>query len=452
MRKVGDKMPLFGHTEQPTTTWFQDWQLFSYEHGSYLLHVPTANILSIDAATATHLQSERKSNCQQNLQASLDDLAKSFARVATDRMREAVDIRSIALNVVQSCNLRCTYCYAGDGDYGANSTMSFETAKTVIDQFADGKDHFSIAFFGGEPLLSFRLIKQVVAYCRSVSGTKFHFSMTTNATLLNEPMMDFFQSEKFRLTVSYDGKNIQSKQRLLPNKKDHAEQLVKKKMEKFASALKQIRGFAIRGTIRKEFLKELPEAIFDVLNSTKFRFHFNRHASDQKSEAFNHQDVALVDTALSAVINKLINQHRFEDLLRIGNLKAHMSAFHRGKRNENVCGAGLNYLSVSTSGGFYLCHRFTEDQSAQIGDVNRGLDLSALQKYGEHRLIEHDPCKSCWMRQWCGGGCFHENRLANKDDFKPDEVFCALQNVEMQHAMFVYTTIQKLQPELLEHL
>lgn len=444
-------MPLFVQPDHSTSTWFEDWQLFRYSHGSYLLHIPTAHILSIDEKTADHMESEKSSTCQSGLRGSLKNLADTLPS-PVERIKESVDIRAIALNVIQSCNLRCTYCYAGDGDYGANSTMTLATAKSVIDQFADGKAYFSVAFFGGEPLLSFKLIQDIVSYCREKKDIQFQFSMTTNATLLNDNMMKYLKAEDFRLTISYDGKHIQDKQRLLPNKKDHADTLVKKKLARFKDALATVRNFAIRGTIRREFLKELPHAIFDILNSTEFRFHFNRHASSKNMEMFNRSDVKLIKNALDQVIGELISSKRYDDLLRLGNLKSHMSAFHHGERNQNYCGAGIHYLSVATDGSYYLCHRFTEDRTAAIGSIRDGLDYDRMSQYSNHRLVNKDPCKSCWMKQWCGGGCFHENRLANQNDFQPDAIFCELQDVEMKCAMYVYTILRDEQPNLLESL
>ncbi len=447
----GYKMTPNASSIAPTNTWNGDWQLFSYDHGGFLLHVPSSHILSIDDETLARLQSLPAGSMPDDVRTALEHLAAQLPD-PVERVRERVDIRAIALNVIQSCNLRCTYCYAGDGDYGVDSRMSLDLAKSILDQFATGKESFSIAFFGGEPLLSFALIQDIVAYCQTKSETKFHYSMTTNGTVLNERILQFLKEHDFRITVSYDGKGIQAKQRLMPDKKNNAEALVERKLAAFSEQLQALRGFTLRGTIRREALPQLEPALFDIINSKTFKFSFNRHAAPHGTGHFTMDDVKSIDAALSHVSEALVAEQRYADVLRLGNLRQHMAAFHHGEVNQNFCGAGIHYLSVSTRGRYYLCHRFTEDESAVVGDAEHGLDFEKLARYGQHRMIDHDPCRSCWMRQWCAGGCFHENKLANKTEFQADPIFCALQDVEMRHAMRLYTLLRERAPELLETL
>src|SRR3989338_1324722 len=185
-----------------------DWKTFVSEHCFFLFHVPSSSIVQVPERIAQSLQSEIPNSHLEELQVLGNSLitSKAYEHITPS------PITHIALNVAERCNLRCTYCYAGDGDYGSNSLMSFETARKAILFFAREQSVLHISFFGGEPLLNFALVKEVAEWCATLNFS-FRFSLTTNGVLLNESHLEFFKTHKFELKISYDGKELQNTQR-----------------------------------------------------------------------------------------------------------------------------------------------------------------------------------------------------------------------------------------------
>ncbi len=431
----------------PDTVQARDWKAFVFETGAFLLHVPTAHILEASPALAAAVQREGE-----ELSVATSEQLRHIQEqlpVAPLRVVETPSIKAIALNIVQSCNLRCTYCYAGDGDYGKNSRMSFELARQIIDFFAKDQPHLHIVFFGGEPLLNFRMIKQVIEYCATLPDKTFSYALTTNATLMTPAIVEFFAAHQVKITISYDGHGIHAKHRLNADRRSNSEKLVEKKLQDYRDQLQTLREFDLRATLRRENLEQLEEVIVHTLTSMNFTWSFVRHASSMIGQKFTLADAEKIGAILSRVVDRLLAARDYDKLMRLGNLRSYLHKMHHGVIQDSFCGAGVDYLSVSTSGKFYLCHRFTEDESESVGNITNGLNQQRLAQFAQHRQVKHDPCSSCWMREWCGGGCYHEHKVANGTPFKPDPIFCILRDAEMTQAMRVYTHILRDAPTLL---
>jgi len=351
--------------------------------------------------------------------------------------------------VAQSCNLRCTYCFAGDGDYGKTSLMKAETAIRAVEYFAAGQEALQIAFFGGEPLLNLPLIYKVVDFCEAYEGCRFSFAVTTNGTLLEPSVLEYFKEKNFSVTVSYDGPGLQAKQRLSVGKRGNSQELVERKLACLKEHLDELKSFKLRGTISKSNLSLAEDAIAQTLTSQNYRFAVGRHATAAKDLAFSQEDIDELGQIIGRIVTRHLEEKNYEALLKLEPLSTHIKWIHRGKVGRNYCSAGISYVSVSTSGNFYLCHRFTEDESGRVGSLAEGLDLEALSGYADHRRVAKKPCSTCWMREWCGGGCFHENKTASGSATEPDPTFCQLQDLELTQAMRVYTAILANAPSLL---
>ena len=373
------------------------WKSFRLDTGCFLLHVASSHLLEVDPEVLDHLQGKAQ---DPEIEKQLTEIAHSLPLPPPRRV--TTDIGSISLNMAQGCNLRCTYCFAGEGDYGVKGMMSFETARKVLEFFARGRARFDIVFFGGEPMLNFDVIKQVVAWCETQT-CKFHFSMTTNGTLLNEERLQWLKEKRFAINWSYDGKGLQNRQRLLKDKKTGSENLVERKLAAFGEALHQLRDIRLRTTVTRESLDGLEESIISTLNSKTFKLHVARHAAEGKTLAFTDDDVATLGGILSRIVDRLLEEKNYDKLLRLTTLNQQIRAIHRGDTGKFACGAGIHYLTVSVQGTFYLCHRFNEDESENFGDVERGLDRNKLAAISAARETKHEPCASCWMREWCSG-------------------------------------------------
>lgn len=418
----------------------RNWKLIENELGTYLLHVPSSTLLraSMDIVGSSHCSS----SCP------LCSFEKQVQ--VPEKMPVKFDISAIALNVIESCNLRCTYCFAGDGDYGKPSEMGLQLAQQAIKFFTRERASLHIVFFGGEPLLNFKLIAQTVEWCESQSDKSFSYALTTNGVLLRETMLSFFKKYKFALTVSYDGKYLQDKQRLGTRNQLKLGLVTEKKLERYSDALSQLKSVKIRSTVTVKHLSETFINIIMSLSSLAYQFAYARASVSHESSRFTRGDVEKLNNILREVVDYYLEKKEFAALMRISNIRKFVKMIHQGDYHRNFCGAGINYLSVSTTGNFYLCHRFTEDEEESFGSIENGLNVHKLREVNALRMNLIEPCKSCWMRNFCGGGCFHEHKLANNTITKVDPIFCLLQEAELQQSMRVYLHLQNEAPELLE--
>lgn len=382
----------------------------------------------------------------------LTSLDKELCEVKKEKERHIVDIRAVALNVAEQCNLRCVYCYAGEGDYGKNELMPVDVAKETLRYFVkEGVSQFTVVFFGGEPLLNFSLIKEVVEYAKAeFPKTKFHYRMTTNGLLLTSKILDFLSKNNFSLTISYDGNMSQMENRLSVDKKRQTKDFAAEKILKFQSDLQKLDGFKIRTTVTPNAAKSFGMELDDVSQRLGQHMGFNRVASSEEKFSFKMKDAKALMAVLSEKVDELIREKEFEKLLKLDNVAAFIRILSARLYLAKTCGAGLNYLSVSTSGDFYLCHRFTEDSSEKIGSLKDGLDETALEAISSHRFARHEPCSGCWMKNICRGGCFHENKIAHGTKHRPDPIFCFMQGEQITLAIKAFLEIKKHSPELLE--
>ncbi len=430
-----------------------DWKYFHSEHCHFVFHVPTASILQVPEALSQALLENKHdevfSNLQKHIKSSEElvsshiNIKSTYAKATADKL---LNIRHIALNVAERCNLRCTYCYAGQkGDYGSDTLMSFDLAKRSIQFFSSKEKHLEITFFGGEALLNFKLIKNIVEWSSSQQGT-YSFSLTSNGVLLNSSHIDFFKKHKFKINISYDGSSAQTLQR---TQNLNLTQNIESKLLNFKETLKELRSFHIKATLSKKFIENFPDDMFKILNSYSYNIQYARVASSDPLLKFDSKDVEKLNLYLTQMVESLLKIQAFDKIMRIGNLRSWIRKLHYGK-DQAFCGAGLSYLSVSTRGRFYLCHRFTEDEEECVGDIDSGLKLEKLEKIRFIRTHSQEPCKSCWMRKVCKGGCFHENKMHSGNIDRIDPLFCKLQDTEMTLALRIYISLLKRAPQILQ--
>lgn len=412
-----------------------------FDEKVFLFHAPSLSIVS------TGLKEEEYDISDEELRELEESLPDTSSGVSFE---SKVDIRAVALNVAEQCNLRCVYCYAGDGDYGKNEKMKFSVGQKALDLFVGKHKSFTVVFFGGEPLLNFSLIKETVEYAKKAfPDTKFNYRMTTNGLLLTSSIMQFLKENNVSLTISYDGATAQKKQRLNLERKQNERDFVLERIEKFKNDLASLEGFKIRSTVTADMIDAFEGDFLEIKKNLPFHTGFNRTATDNPDFKYGLNDAKKLMDTLERVVDELLNLGKFKEILSLDNIGGHLKMIHGRQFLSKTCGAGVNYLSVSTDGNFYLCHRFTEDSDEKIGSIKQGLDYGALEAIVEHRRAVHEPCNSCWMKSICRGGCFHENKVERGTKHKPDPIFCYMQDRTIKMAIKSILRIKKEQPELL---
>lgn len=352
-------------------------------------------------------------------------------------------IKSMCLNVSHLCNLRCEYCFADGGTYnGAAENMSLDVALKAIDMIVSksaNRHNLEVDFFGGEPLLNFDVVKKTVEYARSIEkahNKNFRFTITTNAMLLNDEIIDFFNKEMYNVVVSIDGRrSVHDCVRKTASGKGSFDTAINN-----ALRFKQLRKgqYYIRGTytaLNKDFSKDvlfLNDLGFDQLSIEPVVLPENHRLAIKKEDI--EQLKAEYDKLAEAYVERRKGEKWF-------NFFHFMLDIYNGPCESKRlvgCGAGNDYVAVAPNGNIYPCHQFDGEKDYVIGNVLDGTFNTEIPKFfAENNLLKKDKCRNCWAKYYCSGGCAANAIKYGGGINKPYELSCELMRKRIECAIAV---------------
>ena len=352
-------------------------------------------------------------------------------------------IKSMCLNVSHLCNLRCEYCFADGGTYnGAAENMSLDVALKAIDMIVSksaNRHNLEVDFFGGEPLLNFDVVKKTVEYARSIEkahNKNFRFTITTNAMLLNDEIIDFFNKEMYNVVVSIDGRrSVHDCVRKTASGKGSFDTAIKN-----ALRFKQLRKgqYYIRGTytaLNKDFSQDvlfLNDLGFDQLSIEPVVLPENHRLAIKKEDS--EQLKAEYDKLAEAYVERRKGEKWF-------NFFHFMLDIYNGPCESKRlvgCGAGNDYVAVAPNGNIYPCHQFDGEKDYVIGNVLDGTFNTEIPKFfAENNLLKKDKCRNCWAKYYCSGGCAANAIKYGGGINKPYELSCELMRKRIECAIAV---------------
>lgn len=352
-------------------------------------------------------------------------------------------IKSMCLNVSHLCNLRCEYCFADGGTYnGAAENMSLDVALKAIDMIVSksaNRHNLEVDFFGGEPLLNFDVVKKTVEYARSIEkahNKNFRFTITTNAMLLNDEIIDFFNKEMYNVVVSIDGRrSVHDCVRKTASGKGSFDTAIKN-----ALRFKQLRKgqYYIRGTytaLNKDFSNDvlfLNDLGFDQLSIEPVVLPENHRLAIKKEDI--EQLKAEYDKLAEAYVERRKGEKWF-------NFFHFMLDIYNGPCESKRlvgCGAGNDYVAVAPNGNIYPCHQFDGEKDYVIGNVLDGSFNTEIPKFfAENNLLKKDKCRNCWAKYYCSGGCAANAIKYGGGINKPYELSCELMRKRIECAIAV---------------
>lgn len=359
------------------------------------------------------------------------------------------NICSIALFVIQECNLRCTYCYGHGGEYNNKGILKLETAKQAVDflfEKSGEKKDISIAFFGGEPLLNFPLICEIVDYCKYRNkefNKNITYATTTNGTLLTDKITEFLISNKFSITISIDGnKESHNINRFFENGAGSYDKVI----DKTRNLIKGI-PVSARATITKTNLN-LVQNFHDLYEKG-----FKRVNMAPCSEMLDDNDYTLMADNYSEMIeefDKLLKNKQFDKAKAMGGVIQKLSKIDGGGIRNRFCGSITKGLAVDVNGNIYPCHRFVGTTDFKIGDVFNGFDEDKYSKIiNDTYASEHEDCSNCWAVNLCGGGCNSENFVTTGSIKSPNPNFCKYNKKAFESAIQYYVSMPAEERELI---
>ncbi len=376
---------------------------------------------------------------EQGIREKLEKLDLLPARVMKQEKKhksEPISLQNISLFVTQECNQRCTYCYGNGGSYGSGGVMTHRTARKAVDWLIEQSRQVKklrISFFGGEPLLNFPLIQDVVQYALergTECGKQFAFNITTNGSLLDDEKIAFFKEHDIEPLVSIDGpKELQDRQRPFKNGKGSYDIIA----PKIRNLLRVLPKSACRATLVgngdpvavDNALRELGFARRQVATASRSLF----DVSENSGGGFRRSIAAMLDKAELEALEILEatgsrGAKKLNDLKGSAMLFSLVEQFVNNRKRYCNCGAGKGMVAVSCSGDVYLCHRFVGTEGQRLGDIfseplKREMYLTGL-------LGLQDKCASCHAKYVCAGGCYHDNLGTTGNVFECDEDMCVL--------------------------
>jgi uncharacterized protein len=344
--------------------------------------------------------------------AALSEDGKLFAPDVTDGVARRGDgaVKALCLHIAHSCNMRCDYCFAGQGKYrGADALMSFDVARAAIDflvRSSGSRRNLEVDFFGGEPLLNFGVVKRTVEYARSLEekhGKLFRFTLTTNGLLLDDEITEYANREMSNVVLSLDGRRgtHDARRRVASGGGSYGE--VVPRFLRFAER-RGDKSYYIRGT----YTRENTDFLNDILHIADLGF----------------AEIAMEPAVLPRTSPLALRESDLPELFaQYESLALEMAARHKSGENEFEfyhymldlengpcavkraagCGAGSEYFAVTPDGTLYPCHQLAGESGFEAGGVADG--VRAGYGFGRGGVNSRAECKDCWAKLWCAGGC-----------------------------------------------
>ena len=368
---------------------------------------------------------------------------------AFDMKNRKTDVKALCLHVAHTCNLTCEYCFASQGKYhGERALMSFEVGRQALDFLiasSGSRRNLEVDFFGGEPLMNWEVVKQLVAYARErekEAGKNFRFTLTTNGLLLNDEVMEFANREMHNVVLSLDGRpETHNRLRKTINGQGSYEIIV----PKFQEFVKRRGGknYYVRGTFTHsnvEFTKDL----FHMadLGFTELSMEPVVCAPDEPY-ALTEEDLPVLFEQYEILAREMLKR---EQEGRPFTFYHYMIDLQHGPciyKRISGCGSGTEYLAVTPWGELFPCHQFVGDPKYSLGDVWKGITHPERQEeFKQCNAYARPECKDCWARLYCSGGCAANAYHATGNVLGTYEYGCQLFRKRMECAIMLQAARQ----------
>ena len=330
----------------------------------------------------------------------------------TLKAKTAGVVKALCLHVAHTCNLNCAYCFASQGKYhGDRAIMSFEVGKAALDflvEHSGTRRNLEVDFFGGEPLMNFDVVKELVAYARSIEkehGKNFRFTLTTNGMLIDDDVIDFANREMSNVVLSLDGrKEIHDRFRVDYAGNGSYDRIVPK-FQKLVEA-RDGKNYYMRGTFthaNPDFLKDIQQMLdlgFDELSMEPVV------CAPGDASALTEADKVIVMEQYEKLAELMLERSRAGKPFTFYHYMIDLKGGPCIYKRISGCGSGTEYMAVTPWGDLYPCHQFVGDEKFKLGSVFDGVTNTAMQdEFASCNVYARPECRDCWARLYCSGGC-----------------------------------------------
>lgn len=360
----------------------------------------------------------------------LNDKSKSF-------------VKALCLNVVHDCNLKCKYCFADEGEYkGCRKIITFEVGKKAIDfviKNSGPRKNIEIDLFGGEPLMAFPIIKEIVDYAREqekIHNKVIRFTMTTNATLLNDEIMEYIDKQMGNIVLSIDGrKSVNDNVRVRADGSGCYDKILPK-IKTMVEKRDKSKQYYVRGTFTRantdfyEDVKHLADIGFKEVSVEPVVLPEEHELSLRK------EDLPTIFEQYDKLYDYLLQKHYNNEDFKFYHFNIDLQGGPCVYKRIAGCGAGHEYLAITPDGDIYPCHQFVGNEEFKMGNVfEESIDSAISETFKNAHIYNKPKCKECWARFYCSGGCQANNFNFNGDVHSPYELGCEMQKKRIECAI-----------------
>ncbi len=321
-------------------------------------------------------------------------------------------VKALCLHVAHSCNLNCAYCFASQGRFqGERALMPFEVGRQALDfliAHSGSRRNLEVDFFGGEPLMNWQVVKDLVAYARSVEGKhgkNFRFTLTTNGLLIDDEVIDFCNREMSNVVLSLDGRRETHDRLRVDYAGNGSYDRIVPKFQKLVAA-RGGKNYYIRGTFthaNPDFTKDLLHMA--DLGFTELSMEPVVCAPDDPA-ALTPEDIEIVKGEYELLAREMLRREREGRPITFYHYMLDLTEGPCIYKRVSGCGSGTEYMAVTPWGDLYPCHQFVGDAQYRLGDVWKGVENTALREdFRACNAYARPECADCWARLWCSGGC-----------------------------------------------
>lgn len=361
-------------------------------------------------------------------------------------------VKAMCLNVAHDCNLRCEYCFAAKGDFGCGrKLMPLEVGKKAIDfliEHSAGRRNLEMDFFGGEPLMNWDVVKELVLYAREqekIHNKNFRFTITTNGLLLTDDKIDFINKEMSNCVLSLDGrKEINDRMRTRVDGTGCYEQIVPKYQKLVAQ--RGDKDYYARGTFTRYNL----DFTDDVLHMADLGFDqvsVEPVVSDKKLDySIQEEDLPKVFSEYERLANALLKRRKEGRGFNFFHFMIDLNQGPCAIKRLRGCGCGNEYVAVTPEGDIYPCHQFVGEEQWKMGSVLDGsFNLPMKERFAKANVYSKTDCKNCWAKFYCSGGCNANNWQYEGDILKSHGISCELEKKRLECAIMMQAALAEME-------
>ncbi|MGO1818484.1 MAG: thioether cross-link-forming SCIFF peptide maturase [Senegalia sp. (in: firmicutes)] len=359
-------------------------------------------------------------------------------------------VKALCLHIAHDCNLRCEYCFASQGDFnGEKAFMSLETGKKALDflvKNSKNRRNLEVDFFGGEPLMNFDVVKELVYYGRKIekeNNKNFRFTITTNGLLLDQEKMDFINEHMSNVVLSLDGRReVNDNMRKTINGQGSYDLIVPKFLDMANS--RNGKDYYLRGTFTSKNL----DFSKDIMEMYKLGF---KSVSVEPVVTEPEMEYAILEKHLATILDEYDKLSK--EYIKIKRKDKDFNFFHfmidlnQGPcaiKRASGCGAGVEYLAVTPEGDLYPCHQFVGDEKFLLGNLDEGIkNTSLVDEFNEANVYNKEDCSNCWAKFYCSGGCHANAYNFNKNINKPYTIGCEMEKKRIESSISILANLEE---------